>query len=363
MDMFIRLPWRIYAGDPAWVPPLIGDVRKVLGPDHPFHDHAAVEYFLAFRGGAPVGRVAAIVNHRYNEFHQTTSGFIGLFESVDDTAVAAALLAAAEEWLAHRGMTYAMGPFNFSTNDELQSPGVLLDNFARPPSLLMAHNPPYYGPLFEAAGWTKERDLLSYWTEERTVPDRLVRGVERLTGAIDGLVVRQLDLKRLGEEVAKIKDVYNSAWQQNWGFSPLTDAEIARLADDLKPIVDPRFALLAEVHGEPVGFALALPDYNQVLRHLDGRLLPFGIFKMLWYRRRIDGLRVFTLGLKPGYHRRGIDALFYIRIYQNGNEAGYRSAEASWILEENWDMRRALERLGAYAHKTYRVFGRPLTGR
>lgn len=357
LEAFVRLPWRIYDGDPAWVPPLRSDVRKILQPGHPFHEHASVEYFLAYRGREPVGRIAAIVNHRHNEFHKSRTGFIGLFESVDDPAIAADLLQTAADWLAERGMVEAMGPFNLSTNDELFSPGILLDNYRRPPTLLMAHNPPYYPALFEAAGWEKERDLLSYWTEDRTIPSRLARGVERLTGAIDGLVVRQLEMSRLDQEVEKIKEVYNSAWQRNWGFSPLTDAEIARLAKDLKPIVDPRFALIAEVHGDPVGFALALPDYNQALRHLDGRLFPLGLLKLLWYRRKIDGLRVLTLGLKPGFHRRGIDALFYLRIYQNGNEAGYRSAEASWVLEENWDMRRALERMGAHAHKTYRVYG------
>jgi GNAT superfamily N-acetyltransferase len=360
LNRFIRLPWRIYAHDSAWVPPLRADVRKVLRADHPFHQHADAEYFLAVRDGEPVGRIAGVVNHQYNTFHETRTGFIGLFESIDDPAVADALLRTAADWLRDRGMSEAIGPFNLSTNDELYSPGILLDNFARPPVLMMAHNPPYYAALFEAAGWEKERDLLSYLLEDRRTPERLSRGVERLTGSIDGLVIRPLDMKRLSEEVERIKDVYNSAWERNWGFAPLTDAEIARLAHDLKPIADPRFALLAEVHGAPVGFALALPDYNQALRHLNGRLLPFGFLKLLWYRRNIDGLRIFTLGLKPEYHRRGIDALFYLRMYQNAIDAGYQSAEASWILEDNWGMRRALERLGAYVHKTYRVYGTPL---
>lgn len=357
---FIRLPWRIYADDPAWVAPLVADVRKVLRSDHPFHGHADLEYFLALRDQEPVGRIAAIVNHQYNTFHATRTGFIGLFESIDDPVVAESLLRTAADWLRDRGMTEAIGPFNLSTNDELYSPGILLDNFTRPPVLMMGHNPPYYGALFDAAGWQKERDLLSYWLEDDRAPDRLIRGVERLTGSIDGLVVRQLDMKRLPDEVERIKEVYNSAWERNWGFAPLTDAEIARLARDLKPIVDPRFALIAEVHGAPIGFALALPDYNQALRHLNGRLLPFGFVKLLWHRRNIDALRVFTLGLKPEYQRRGIDALFYLRMYQYGLEAGYHRAEASWILEENWGMRRALERMGAYVHKTYRVYGTTL---
>ncbi len=359
-ERFIRFPWKIYADDPAWVPPLLADARKLLDPAHPFHQHADSEFYLALRDGEVVGRIAAVVNHVYNDFHETKTGFVGLFESIDDDGVAGSLLETAADWLAEQGMTEAIGPFNLSTNDELYSPGILLDGFDRPPVLLMAHNPPYYRRLFEAAGWEKARDLLAYWLDGEEPPPRLVRGVERLTGSIEGLEIRQLELKRLDREVELIKEVYNSAWQRNWGFAPLTDAEIQHLAKDLKPIVDPRFALIAEVKGEPVGFALALPDFNQALRHVNGRLFPFGIFKLLWYRRRIDRLRVFTLGLKPEYQRRGIDALFYLRIYENGFAAGIHRAEASWILEDNWGMRRGLERMGAYVYKTYRVFGRPL---
>jgi GNAT superfamily N-acetyltransferase len=358
---FIDLPWALYADDPAWVPPLRSDVRKLMDPGHPFHQHAETEYFLALRDGETVGRIAAVVNRVYNDFHETRTGFIGLFESVDDDAVARLLLETAADWLRDRGMTEAIGPFNLSTNDELYSPGILLDSYDAPPVLLMAHNPPYYRGLFEAAGWEKRKDLLAYWLEEESAPpDRLVRGMERMAGRIDGLVIRELRLKELDREVERIKEVYNAAWERNWGFAPLTDAEIRHLAKDLKPIVDERYALIAEVHGEPVGFALALPDYNQALRHVNGRLFPLGILKLLWYRRKIDRLRVFTLGMKPEYQRKGIDALFYLRIYQNGLAAGLHQAEASWILEDNWGMRRGLERMGAHVYKTYRVYGTEL---
>lgn len=359
---FIDFPWKVYADDPAWVPPLRSDVRKLMSPEHPFQQHADTEYYIALDpGGAVVGRIAATVNHVYNDFHETRTGFIGLFESVDDPAVARALLVAAADWLREQGMTEAIGPFNLSTNDELYSPGILLDSFDHPPALLMAHNPPYYAALFDAAGWTKRKDLLSYWMEEETgPPERLLKGMERLAGRVDGLVVRQLRLKELDQEVERIKEVYNAAWQRNWGFAPLTEAEMTHLAAELGPIVDSRYALIAEVDGEPIGFAVALPDYNQALRHVNGRLFPFGFLKLLWYRRRIDRLRVFILGLKPGYQRQGIDALFYLKMYQNGLAAGIHRAEAGWILEDNWGMRRGLERLGAYAHKTYRVYGTEL---
>ena len=181
-----------------------------------------------------------------------------------------------------------------------------------------------------------------------------------MTSRIGGLVVRQIELKHLDREVERVKEVYNAAWERNWGFAPLTDPEIQRLATELKPIIDERFAFIAEVHGEPVGFALALPDYNQALRHVNGRLFPFGFFKLLWYRRKIDQLRVFTLGLKPEYRRKGIDALFYLRMFGNGIGAGIHRAEAGWVLEDNWGMRRGMERMGAYVFKTYRVYGKGL---
>lgn len=359
---FIGLPWSIYADDDAWVPPLRSDLRKLMDPGHPFHEHADTEFFLALDAdGKPVGRIAAVVNHLYNEVHESRTGFIGLFESTDDSAVATALFGRAGEWLRDRGMTDVMGPFNLSTNDELYSPGILLDGFEHPPVLLMAHNPPYYRRLFEDAGWEKRKDLLSYWLQsDRASPERLVKGMERLAGRIDGLELRPLRLDELDREVDRIKEVYNAAWERNWGFTPLTDAEIEHLAADLKPIADERYALMAEVHGEPVGFALALPDYNQALRHVNGRLFPLGLFKLLWHRRKIDRLRVLTLGLKPAYVRKGIDALFYLRIFQNGVEAGIHHAEASWILEDNWGMRRGLERLGGHVYKTYRVYGTEL---
>lgn len=362
LDRFIRLPWEIYRDDPAWVPPLRADVRKLLDREHhPFHEHADAEYFLALRDDRPVGRIAAVVNHAYNEFHETTTGVIGLFESIDDQTVADALLDTAADWLRDRGMTVAQGPFNLSTNDELYSPGVLLDGFEHPPVLLMAHTPRYYPRLFEGAGWSKAKDLLSYWVDNSDgAPERLVRAMGRLEASMEGLVIRSVDLKQLDREVERIKEVYNSAWERNWGFTPLTDAEIRHMAKDLRSIVDPRFALIAEVRGEPVAFALALPDFNQALKHVNGRLFPFGILKLLWYRRKIDCLRVFTLGLKPEYRRRGLDALLYLRLHQNGLPVGLARGEAAWILEDNWGMRRGLERMGGTVSRTYRVYGTDL---
>ncbi len=363
LDRFIRLPWKLYADDPAWIPPLIMEQRKVLDREkHPFHEHADVEYFLAWRGPEVVGRVAAIINHRYNEFHGTEIGHFGFFESIEDAVVARTLLDAAETWLHERGMHRVEGPFNFSTNDESHSPGILMDGFEHPPFLLMGHARPYYGELVEGAGYEKVMDLLAYWLASNQPPDRLIRGVQRTERAIPGLEIRHLDLKRLDEEVEVIQDIYNSAWEKNWAFVPLTENEIEHLAADLKPIVEPRLCFIAYMDGRPAGFSLTLPNFNQVLRHLDGKLFPFGIFKLFWHRRKIDHARVFTLGLKPDYRGIGLDAILYLKTFLAGQELGIGAGECSWILEDNWPMRRGMEKMEGKVYKTYRVYGKDLRG-
>jgi GNAT superfamily N-acetyltransferase len=360
-DAFLRLPWRIYEDDPAWVPPLLHDVRTLLDPDkHPFHRHADVQCFLAWRGGNPVGRIAAIVNRAHIDFHEERAGFFGLWETIDDVAVSNALLQTAERWLVERGMHTVRGPFNLSSNDELYSGGVLIDGFGFPPIVMMAHSPPYYASLLEGAGYEKSKDLLSYWLAGEQPPERLTRGAERILRR-EGITIRSIDMRRFDEEVAIVQDIYNSAWERNWGFLPMTGEEIEHMARQLRPVVNPRLCAIAEADGEPVGFALGLPDYNQALRHVNGRLFPFGLLKLLWYRRKIDAARVLTLGVKRGYRSKGLDALLILHIWREGVRAGYAKGECSWILEDNWDMRRGLERIGATVYKTYRVYEKQLT--
>jgi hypothetical protein len=359
LRLFRRLPWRIYRDDPLWVPPLLMDVNTVIGGKHPFHQHADVEYFLAWRAGRPVGRVAAIVNRKHIEFTGERLGFFGLFEAEDDAEAVAALLGTAEAWLRERGMKAVQGPMNLSTNEELCSPGILIEGFDTPPMIMMTHGRPYYPALVEAAGYVKAKDLLCYYLADGTPPQRLVDGVARLQRS-EGVVLRPVNMKDFDAEVGRIKDIYNSAWEQNWGFIPMTDAEFAHMAKSLKPVVEPRLVLIAEINGEPVAFAIALPDFNQVLKRLNGRLFPFGIFKLLWYKRKINAARVITLGIKPGFRRKGLDAMMYLKLFQDGPPIGFPRAECSWILEDNWEMRRGLERMGAYVYKTYRVYERAL---
>lgn len=361
LERFLRFPWQVYDGDPMWVPPLLSDVRATLDPKrHPFHRHADVQTFLAWSGDRVVGRIAAVVNHAHNEFHEDRLGFFGLFECEDDQSAASALIAAAQAWLAARGMTAMRGPVNLSTNEEISSPGILIDGFHRPPAVMMSHNPRYYRALLEGAGCEKSMDLLAYWIDTPEVPHRLRRAYDRLLR--DGHVtLRSIDLDRFDEEVATIQGVYNSAWERNWGFVPMSAAEIEHMARQLKPVVKPGLCAIAEVDGEPVGFALGLPDYNLALRHMNGRLFPFGVLKLLWYRRKIDTARTITLGVKPGFRSRGLDALLTTHLILEAAEIGIWRSECSWILEDNWDMRRGLERTGGVADKTYRVYDKPFS--
>jgi GNAT superfamily N-acetyltransferase len=358
---FIDLSWQINARDPRWVPPLRMTLETVLDRGkHPFHRHAEVAYFLAERGGRPVGRVAAIVNHLHNQFHHDQAGFFGLFECEERADTAAALLDEAAGWLRERGMRCMRGPMNLSTNEEAASPGVLVEGFDTPPMVQMSHTPPFYRTLMEGAGMQKSKDLLAFWFDDPNPPERIVRGFERALQRGD-TTIRPLNLKEFQRDVDIIKQIYNSAWSQNWGFVPMTDAEFDHMAREFRPVVDPDLCLIAEVRGEPVGFSLALPDLNQAFRHLrDGRLFPFGLFRFLWHKRKITGLRVITLGFKPAYQHLGLGAALYLRAWQIAVSKGYDHAEASWILEDNVDMVRPLERMGGRLYKRYRIYERPL---
>ena len=361
LDAFISLPWKINAGDPLWVPPLRSSVRFALDPSrHPFHQHATVATFLARRAGATVGRIAAVENRLHNEFHTDRVGFFGLFECVDDPEVASALLERAADWLRERGLDRMRGPLNLSTNEEISSPGVLVAGFDTAPMAMMSHNPAYYGSLLEGAGFAGTRDLLAFWLDDPQPPERLIRGMERVVERMDARI-RQLDLSRFRQEVDVIKSIYNSAWSRNWGFVPMTDAEFDHMAREFRPIVDPSLCLIAEVAGEPVGFSLALPNINHALRRIpDGRLFPFGLLRFLWHRRTIRGIRVITLGFKPAYQQSGLGAALYLRTWLNGTARGYDHGEASWVLEDNHDMVRPLERMGGRAYRRYRIYERPL---
>ena len=355
-DRFIRFPWEIYRQDANWVPPLISERREFLDPRrNPFFEHAEAKLFLACDdAGAPRGRIAAIVNRSHIELHGEKAGFFGLFECRDDPDAAAALFDAAAGFLKSRGMAVMRGPENISVNDDL---GLLVEGFDSPPAIMMPYNPRYYPALVESSGFRKAMDLYAWFGDAREleIPAKITRGIE-LCRRRYGFQVRPIDMRRFDEEIRRIHMVYTQAWEQNWGAVAMTRKEFDHLAAQLKHVVDPDLCLIAEVGGEVAGFSLALPDFNQALIRLNGRLLPFGILKLLWYRRKIDMIRILTAGVIRKFRHMGIDSCFYYETWKRANAKGIYRGEMSWILENNAAMNNALRNLGFKIYKRYRLY-------
>jgi GNAT superfamily N-acetyltransferase len=339
-------------------------VAALLSPGkNPFFEHAEAAYFLAERGGAVQGRIAAIANRLHNETHRDRVGFFGFFESVDDPAVAGALLDAAAGWLRDRGFDTLRGPTSFSTNDEC---GVLVDGFETPPVMMMPHNPRYYPALLERNGFTKAKDLLVYQHglpdgNLLPVPERLTRASELICQRL-GITLRPLRMADFAAEVERVKQLYNRAWEKNWGFIPMTGHEIDHLAGQFKPIVVPELVPFVEKDGQVIAFALALPDLNTFFRtNRSGRLFPV-ILKVLWAlkTRRVHRCRITLLGVLPEYRGKGIDAVLYHWIWTRGGTLGYGWGEAGWILEDNPAMNAGLVKMGFTVYKTYRLLDRPI---
>jgi GNAT superfamily N-acetyltransferase len=359
MREFIRLPWKIYHGDPHWVPPLVMDLKKLFDKKkYPFFQHSEADFFLARRNGETVGRIAAILNNNHNAFHHERCAFFGFFETVNDQAVATALLEKAADWAREKGMTALRGPANYSTNDTC---GLLIDGFDSSPVILMTYNPRYYVDLIENAGFSKAMDLYAWWMiKEQGLNPKIIRVGEKVLQE-ENITLRTLNMKNFEREVEVIKKIYNEAWSANWGFVPMTDAEFDFLARDLKPAVDPRLVLLVEKDGEPVGFSLSLPDYNVALKKLNGRLLPFGLFKLLYYKRRIKHIRVLTLGVvRKLQTNSGIGAALYMETFRRGTAIGFNAGDFSWTLESNTLINRGMKLLGAKLYKRYRFYEREL---
>jgi hypothetical protein len=350
---FLRLPYRLYRGDPRWVPPLLAAQKELFDcKKHPFHRHATMRRFLARRDGRTVGRIAAILDPNHNEFHGEQAGFFGFLEMIDDGEVARALLGAARAWLFEHGAQLVRGPVNPSTNYEC---GLLVDGFDSSPMVMMTYNPPYYARLLEEAGLAKAMDLLAYAVPATRVQ---VARVEALAERArkSGMRIRQVRLGDFASEVDLVWQVYNSAWRKNWGFVPMPRAEFFHIATELKRILVPEMALFAEKNGNVAGFALAVPDINQALRHAGGRLFPFGLLKLLWHKRRIRRMRVILLGVVEQSRAAPVAAALYSELIRAGFRLGYLEAECSWVLENNVLMRRSIESLGGRVSKTYRIY-------
>ncbi len=360
LNTFIGLPWSLYRDVEQWVPPLISERRKHLSRSrNPFFEHAEAQYLIAWRGGRPVGRISAHVDHRLNELQDNRWGLFGFFECEHDPEAASALLDAAAAWLRARGRDRIVGPLDFSTNHEC---GLLVAGHELPPQILENWHHPYYAPLLEDAGMVKAMDLYK-WQILSAEHDRVLPVIYELADTLEerhGIRVRNMRKRDFQAEVRRFMEVYNSAWESNWGFVPLTDAELRAYAEELKPILDERFALVAERDGEVVGAALTLPDMNKVLARLNGRLLPIGWLHFLRLRRRIDEIRVFALGVKREYRHTGTAAAFYAEHWRECLRRGIVRAETGWILETNEPMNRAMRALGGDVVKRYRIYERPI---
>ena len=359
-DAFIKFQWQIYVNDPAWVPPLIIERKGFLDRKrHPFYRHGDAALFLARRNGKVAGRIMASDDPNYNSLHETNVGCFGLFECTDDHEVAAALFHAAANWLRNKGRTEMMGPIDYSTNYVC---GLLIDGFRFPPTILTAHNPPYYRGLIENCGFAKAKDWYAWWFAD---PSKAVAQLRRLATRFQRhgpVTIRPANLKNIRDESRRLREIYNQAWAKNWGFVPFTEPEIQFMTKELKPLVMPGFGWIAENGNEPVGFALGLPDINVVLRDLDGRLtrfgLPIGLTKLLLYKKHVRKGRLIALGVVEKYRRAGIAEVLVLRVIEETMVKRGITGELSMTLEDNYMINRFLEAIGAERYKTYRIYTR-----
>jgi GNAT superfamily N-acetyltransferase len=357
---FIRLPWAIYRNEPRWIPPLVFERKRFLDRrSNPFFEHGEAEYFLAWRGATPVGRITAQIDHAFNAHHGNDWGMFGFFEAVRDQEVASALLAAAEGWLAARGRGRIVGPMDFTMNDEA---GLLIEGHELKPMLKQPWQHPYYQPLLEDHGLTKAEDLLM-WNLEVSDRERMLPVLFELAERLEpdhGIKLRHLSKRHFRDEIRRFVEVYNAAWKDNWGFVPISESEMEHTARELKPLLDENWMMAAEKDGETVGIALTVRDFNQVLEKLNGRVLPLGWLRGLWQWRRIDRVRVGFLGVKPEYQHTGVAAAFYVEHFEMAARTRQDGGEMGWILESNIAMNRAMEAMGGRVVKRYRLYEREL---
>jgi GNAT superfamily N-acetyltransferase len=354
---FIELPYRLYRNHRYWVPPLRSDEQVRLSRKNPFFDHAEAVYFLARQGDEDVGRIAASIDETYNSFQGERQGAFGFFEARSAEA-AAGLLRVAEQWTREKGAEIFRGPFSFTSNDEC---GLLIEGFDRRPVLMMPYNPPDYVPWVEAAGLVKAKDLYSF---RLTVPDdptpEYVR-IASITRRREKVKTRPLEMRRFAEDLERVKEIYNSAWERNWGFVPMSDREIDHMAAQLKPAVVPELVRFAEVDGECVGFALLLPDINIALSKVGGRLFPFGLPRLLWELPRIREFRFMALGIRPEWRRKGVAPLLVEELTRITKRKGYRSCEIGWTLEDNDAVNHLAVAMGGVRASVYRIYERRIS--
>jgi ribosomal protein S18 acetylase RimI-like enzyme len=364
VERFIRVPWyvnREHTQNERWVPPLLMDRRDYLNPSkNPFFKHVQAAFWLARKDGRDVARVAAVRDEDYVEFHGEQTGYLGMFECPDDPELAQALVDRAGGWLKARGCDSMIGPFELSMN---YISGVLVDGFDRDPGINMPYNPRYYDRLLLGTGMTKARDLLHWGIDpQQPVPERIVRIADKVAKR-KGISIRSLDFARWDQEVEKTLEVYNDAWEKNWGFVPIGREEYLHVAKDLKMVLEPGLPIVAEVDGEPVAFVITILNVNPVMKKLDGKLLPFGLFRLLWdlkVKKVVRGGRLILLGIKAAYRGQGIDSLLFLATHRAAQRLGWTEGQIGWTLEDNHRVNSAIKSMGGYQVATYRVYQRAL---
>lgn len=350
---YFALLKEVYRGDPNFVFPLRVERKEFLNPDkNPFFKHADVEFYIAKDKEKPLGTIVAFVDHMYNDYHRERVCHFGFFECIKDERVAEALFQRVEAFAVSKKLDVIRGPFNFSTNHEC---GLLVDGFDSPPVILMTYNPPYYRTYIENSGYTKAMDLLAYRIDRKPVPEGLEMVCENIKKTYP-VTVDKLRKKEFDVLVKLVMEIYTDAWSENWGFAPLTEEEFRFIAWGLKYFLDEDISFMVRLDGKPIGFSITLPDYNVPLRRMKGRLFPFGIIHFLRLRKKIKNARIFALGIKKEHHDKGFGALLYMETWKALLNKGYQWAEMSWILENNYRMRRAIEMAGAVVYKTYRIY-------
>ena len=355
---FIDFPHKLFSGDPNYVPEIYIAQKELFSEKkNPFFKHSKVQLFLALDANGEIcGRIAAIRNNNYNEYTGRKSGFFGFFDAIEDYEVARLLLDKAVEWVKAEGLTSIQGPTNFSTND---TAGLLVEGYESPPTVMMTYNPPYYVRFIEQYGFKSEMDLLSYLITQEKVNQKSMEIAGKLEERLSkrGITIRSIKMKNFKQEVRAIKEVYNKAWDKNWGFVPVTSDEFDHLAEGLKLVIRPEFTFVAEHEGKRIGFLLAIPDINQITRTIKrGRLFPFGIFKLLFGKNKVQKVRVITLGILEEYRRMGVEGIFYARLIKACFDYNIQSAEASWVLDNNQMMKQGIERINGEVYKKHRIY-------
>ncbi len=360
LKLLEQIPEILHHQDPCYIPPFPGTITKIFSPKGAFcQRHGELFPYIAYKEGKPVGRIAAILNHTHNDIHHENTGFFGFFDFVDDIQVAAALLDVVQTRFSKTGMNVLRGPFNPSINEEL---GLLVEGFDRPPMVMMPYNPKYYLKIYDDLGLVKIRDLYAFYLSASvTEPERIHKIAERVRKST-GLHVRNVNMKRLQQDLRIIGKIYNETLDRNWGFIPITDEELDATAADLKPIADPDFVFIAERWGEPVAFAVAIPNINELMGKAKSSKGWLRILRFLWYlkTKQVKEARLLLLGVRPQYRGQGIAALFYSELLKQGKKKGLLGGELSWLEETNTEIMKAASLLGGHKYKTYRIFEKPL---